>query len=211
MATTVILRPTSDGSIAHTLSAGTNGYLLVNETTSDGDSSYIYQTLNSTSTASKSSNFVFAHNIPSGAKIKSITMHVLARNAGNGETANLSGSVVINGTTYQVISNTTLSSSYTDKNGTASTDVIAGVISATITSSGSMSSSKGASAGYARITQVYIEVTYEEPEPKLFIQVNARPQQVQKVLKKINGSWVVQSSNNYSSLFANKKLVWKNN
>lgn len=164
MAQTVILRPSSDGSVAHSKSSGSSGYLLVNESTSDGDASYIYQSLGSTSTATQSSTFNFAHSIPNGARITSVVMHVNARNAGNGETSSFTGSVSVAGVSYATFASTSLSSSYTDRSASAAVNASVGAITATLTSSGHMSSSKGASAGYIRITQIYLEVTYEKSE-----------------------------------------------
>lgn len=50
---TLILRPVSDVSSSHTKSSGSSAYSLIDETSQDGDSTYIYQAVTSTSQTSK--------------------------------------------------------------------------------------------------------------------------------------------------------------
>lgn len=53
MAKTLILRPISDASSEHSKSSGSNAYSLINEASQDGDTTYIYQLVNSTSSVTK--------------------------------------------------------------------------------------------------------------------------------------------------------------
>lgn len=50
---TLILRPVSDVSSEHSKSSGSSAYSLLNEASQDGDTTYIYQTVSSTSTVTK--------------------------------------------------------------------------------------------------------------------------------------------------------------
>lgn len=79
-----------------------------------------------------------------------------------------------------------------------------------VTSSGYKSSSKD-SSGYVRITQVYVEITYEEIETGtgLYMKSNGSYAEVQKVYKKVNGVYVEQTD--ISSLFSTSTKYKKGN
>lgn len=81
---TLILRPVSDESLNHSCSSGSSGYAMISESSSDDDSTYIYQTVSSTSSASVTSSFTLGGTMPSGSfKITGATLYVRGRSSAN--------------------------------------------------------------------------------------------------------------------------------
>ena len=75
---TLILRPVRDESIGHSYSSGDVGYAMISESSADDDSTYIYQTVSSTSSASVTSSFTLGGTMPSGSfKITGATLYGL--------------------------------------------------------------------------------------------------------------------------------------
>lgn len=205
---TLILRPTSDISLDHTCSSGSSGYAMLNEETADDDSTYIQQTINLGS-SSKTSSFKFTTAMPvSKLKITAIKAYVRATStsSSNSDSYNLNYTVSINGKTSSSQS-MSLSSSYSTNSVSLSTstfnlsDVEINNLNnlnfqMSITTSGDRDKNKF----YIRITQIYLEITYEEIiTQKLYLKVNGVYQPVQNVYKKINNQYVLQDD--ISSLF----------
>lgn len=206
---TLILRPTSDISLGHTCSSGSSGYAMLNEETADDGSTYIQQTISSGSTSSKTSSFKFTTAMPvSKLKITAIKAYVRATSTSSSRYDNysLNYTVSINGKTSSSQS-MNLSSSYSTNSVSLSTstfnlsDVEINNLNnlnfqMSITTSGYRDKNKF----YIRITQIYLEITYEEIiTQKLYLKVNGVYQPVQKVYKKINNQYVLQDD--ISSLF----------
>ena len=210
---TLILRPVSDISLDHTCSSGSSGYALINESTADDASTYIYQSISSTSSSSKTSSFKISGS--SSKKIKITSAKVVVRACHNtsnsSDTRSLSFKLVIGGKTSSD-KTVTLDTSFanTTQTYTASDLGIANTvydsfdaanINISLTSSGALNRSKNSSF-QIRITQVYVEITYDEivdTGTGLYIKNNNQYSEVKAVYKKINGTYVKQT--NISSLF----------
>ena len=176
---TLTFIPNADISVKHTKSSGSNGYSLL--TTNDGDSSYIYQTLSSTSSTSMTSVFTLGVDgqMPEDyIQITAARLYSRARIGANDETGSYhcyfaagttAGGSDTNASTYE-----SLDSSYSTASSTSASLVeeINGLItrdefptlSVKITTTGTKSSGKNASNGYIRVTQVYLELDYETQE-----------------------------------------------
>lgn len=157
----VIFRPSADKSLAHNVSSGSKGYSMLSEASQDGDSTYVYQSLTSTSSSTKKSTFTMSpvSAIPEGATVTSVVLHVVARDSDDNVTATLTGAVVIGGSEKSVIGSSTLTTSYQDYTGNLTVSGSADTVAVAISTSGRKSSSKDDS-GYIRVTQVYLEVNY---------------------------------------------------
>ena len=176
---TLTFIPNADISVNHSRSSGSNGYSLL--TSADDDSTYIYQTLSSTSSTSVNSVFTLgiSGTMPSSyIRITAARLYSRARIGSNSETGSYhcyfaagttAGGSDTNASTYG-----SLTSSYATANATSSTLVDAlnelitkddfPTISVKVTTTGAKSSSKNASNGYIRVTQIYLELDYEEEE-----------------------------------------------
>ena len=176
---TLTFIPNADISVNHTKSSGSTGYSLL--TTNDDDSTYIYQTLSSTSSTSMTSVFTLGINgtMPEDyIQITAARLYSRARIGANDETGSYhcyfaagttAGGSDTNASTYQ-----SLNSSYSTASSTSASLVeeINGLItrdefptlSVKVTTTGTKSSSKNASNGYVRVTQVYLELDYETQE-----------------------------------------------
>ena len=210
---TIILRPVSDISLGHTCSSGSSGYALINESTADDASTYIYQSISSTSSSSRTSSFKISGS--SSKKIKITSAKVVVRACHNtsnsSDTRSLSFKLGIGGKTSSA-KTVTLGTSFanTTQTYTASDLGIANTvydsfdaanINISLTSSGALDRSKNSSF-QIRITQVYVEITYDEivdTGTGLYIKNNNQYSEVKAVYKKINGTYVKQT--NISSLF----------
>lgn len=176
---TLIFRPSADVSINHALSSGSVGYRLIADETPDDNSTYIAQTLSATNSTSVSSVFTLtcAELPPYSFKITAVRLYARGAKGNNGETAtatcyfaagsasggssnNAAVSVTLN--TFYATSNATSDSLMTEINSYVENDGEFPIISVKVTTTGTKSSDKNASNGYARITQVYAEFDYEE-------------------------------------------------
>lgn len=176
---TLTFIPNADISVNHSRSSGSNGYSLL--TINDDDSSYIYQTLSSTSSTSMTSVFTLgiSGTMPdSYIHITAARLYSRARIGSNSESGSYrcyfaagttAGGSDNNASTYQ-----SLSSSYSTTSATSDTLVEAinalitkdefPTLSVKVTTTGTKSSGKNASNGYIRVTQVYLELDYETQE-----------------------------------------------
>lgn len=176
---TLTFIPNADISVNHTKSSGSNGYSLL--TTNDDDSSYIYQTLSSTSSTSMTSVFTLgiSGSMPSSyIQITAARLYSRARIGSNSESGSyrcyFAAGTTAGGSSNDASTYQSLSSSYSTTNATSSVlvdDINALItkdefptLSVKITTTGTKSSSKNASNGYIRVTQVYLELDYEEVE-----------------------------------------------
>ena len=176
---TLTFIPNADISVNHTKSSGSTGYSLL--TSNDDDSTYIYQTLSSTSSTSMTSVFTLGIDgtMPEDyIQITAARLYSRARIGANNESGTYrcyfaagttAGGSDTNASTYQ-----SLSSSYSTTNATSASLVEEinslitkdefPVLSVKVTTTGTKSSSKNASNGYIRVTQVYLELDYETQE-----------------------------------------------
>ena len=176
---TVIFRPSADVSLNHALSSGSVGYRLIADETPDDNSTYISQTLSATNSTSVSSVFTLtcAELPPYSFKITAVRLYARGAKGNNGETASatcyFAAGSASGGSSNNAAVSATLNTSYTTSNATSNslmTEINSyienngefPIISVKITTTGTKSSDKNASNGYARITQVYAEFDYEE-------------------------------------------------
>lgn len=206
---TLILRPTSDISLGHTCSSGSSGYAMLDEETADDNSTYIQQTVSSGSTSSKTSSFKFTAEMPvSKLKITAIKAYVRATSTSSSsyDSYSLNYTVSINGKTSSSQS-MSLTKSYSTNSVSLSTSTfnlsdveINNLNNLNFQMSITTSGYRDKNTFYIRITQIYLEITYEEIiTQKLYLKVNGVYQPVQKVYKKINNQYVLQDD--ISSLF----------
>ena len=176
---TLTFIPNADISVNHSRSSGSNGYSLL--TINDDDSSYIYQTLSSTSSTSMTSVFTLgvSGSMPSSyIQITAARLYSRARIGSNSESGSyrcyFAAGTTAGGSSNDASTHQSLSSSYSTTNATSSVlvdDINALItrdefptLSVKVTTTGTKSSGKNASNGYIRVTQVYLELDYEEVE-----------------------------------------------
>ena len=200
---TLILRPVSDESLKHSCSSGSSGYAMISESSSDDDSTYVYQTVSSTSSKSVTSSFTLGGAIPSGSfKITGATLYVRAKvtstdiHSGTYKLSiddSLLGHIIALSTSYQTSSSTDVAASLINNTYTSSTFPSISVI---ISTTGNKESSKNSNY-QIRITQAYLELEYEvvtvEDTSTIYIKENGNWNQYSAVYKKENGVWVIQS------------------
>lgn len=192
---TLILRPARDESIGHAYSSGDSGYAMISESSADDDSTYIYQTVSSTSSASVTSSFTLGGTMPSGSfKITGATLYVRGRSSANYTysgtyklSIDSSASSMSLSTSYQTsssgVATSLINNTYTSSNFPS--------LSVTITTAGKKSSSKN-SDFQIRVTQIYLELEYEEiveDPPTYYVKVDGRWRKVLTAYRKVNGAW----------------------
>lgn len=193
---TLILRPVSDESLNHSCNSGSSGYSLISESSADDDSTYIYQTVSSTSSASVTSSFTLGGTMPSGLfKITGATLYVRGRSSANYTysgtyqlSIDSSASSMSLSTSYQTSSSTGVATSLINNTYTSSNFPS---LSITITTAGNKSSSKNSSF-QIRITQIYLELEYEEiieDQSAYYIKINGSWKKIITIYKKIDGAW----------------------
>lgn len=196
---TLILRPVSDESLNHSCNSGTSGYSLISESSADDDSTYIYQTVSSTSSASVTSSFTLGGTMPSGLfKITGATLYVRGRSSADYASGTYqlsidsSASSMSLSTSYQTSSNTGVATSLINN---TYTSLNFPSLSVTIATAGKKSSSKNSNF-QIRITQIYLELEYEEiveDNSIIYIKESGNWNKYSTVYKKENGVWVIQS------------------
>ena len=198
---TLILRPVSDESLNHSCSSGSSGYAMISESSSDDDSTYVYQTVSNTSSASVTSSFTLGGTMPSGSfKITGATLYVRGRsNAADDKysgtyqlSIDSSASSMSLSTSYQTSSSTGVATSLINNTYTSSNFPS---LSVTITTAGKKSSSKNSNF-QIRVTQIYLELEYEEiieDNSIIYIKESGNWNRYSTVYKKENGVWVIQS------------------
>ncbi len=203
---TKTLRPFQDsGARGHECSSGSSAYLLIDDATADNDSTYIYQTISSTSSQSKSTTVVLDSLFDSANyNVMACRLYFVARRTAS-NTSSASVTFKVNGSGSYAASASSLTNSYASYNAT-NTNLVSAInqllragsvpeITATITTSGAMSSSKDSSSA-VRITQVYLEVDYEDygqPSKSIYVKQAGGWREYTQAYKKINGQWVAQS------------------
>lgn len=202
---TKTLRPSSDSSISHSRSSGSNAHSLISETTSDGDSTYIYQNVSGTSSTTVSSTVGFDILFPSASyTVSACRLYFLARRSAAG-TASATVTFKVNNSGNYTVQATSLGTSYTSYNAT-STDMANAInqalssgtipnITVTIQTKGNLSSSKDSSFNI-RVTQVYLEIDYAEvvqSTEAFFVKEDGQWKKYRTAYKKVNGSWVQQN------------------
>lgn len=177
---TLIFRPSADVSVNHTRSSGSTGYSLIADVNADDNSTYISQTLSSTSSTSMSSTFTLTSSNelpPYNYKITAVRLYSRAMGASNNGSGSyacyFAAGTAAGGSSNNAATSGNTTSSYTTLNSESSELLTAinneleltqefPVISVKVTTTGTKSSDKNASNGYIRVTQIYAEFDYEE-------------------------------------------------
>lgn len=200
---TLILRPINDRSLKHSCSSGSSGYAMISEPTADDDSTYVYQTVSGSISSSTTSSFTLGGAMPSGLfKINRATLYVRGRSTGGSThsgtyklSIDSSASSMSLSTSYQTSSSAGVATSLINNTYTSSNFPS---LSVTITTTGKKSSTKDDNF-QIRITQVYLELEYEEVIQNIYIKESGNWNKYSAVYKKENGAWVLQS--NLTSVF----------
>lgn len=220
---TLILRPVSDKSLTHNCSSGSSGSSLINESIADDDSSYIFQKVNSTSDVTSVSIFSLDDNIGANIKgkfkITSFKIYFRAKTtkSNDSDTAYVGVSWAV-GENYDYANNihtqplqTNYSEYYSKYDTVNGIDInnrifeslndlnLTGII---VYTDGNKASSKN-DTFEIRVTQVYLEITYEELENHstgLYFKSNDSWIEAKFAYKKVSGTWVEQTD--IVSLFA---------
>ena len=207
---TLILRPVSDASLKHSCSSGSNGYSMISEASADDDSTYIYQAISNTKSSTVQSSFTLGGTMPSGSfKITGATLYVRGRSSADYTysgtyqlSIDSSASSMSLSTSYQTSSSTGVATSLINNTYTSSNFPS---LSVAITTTGKKSSTKDDDF-QIRVTQVYLELEYEEIVEDIYIKENGNWNKYSAVYKKENGIWVLQY--NLTSIFnANTNYV----
>ena len=207
---TLILRPINDRSLKHSCSSGSSGYAMISESSADDDSTYIYQSVTDRISTSKTSSFTLGGTMPSGRfKITKATLYVRGRSTGEYTysgtyklSIDSSASSMSLSTSYQTSSSTGVATSLINNTYTSSNFPS---LSVAITTTGKKSSTKDDDF-QIRVTQVYLQLEYEEIVEDIYIKENGNWNKYSAVYKKENGIWVLQS--NLASIFdANTNYV----
>ena len=207
---TLILRPVSDESLNHSCSSGSSGYAMISESSADDDSTYIYQSVTDRTSTSETSSFTLGGTMPSGQfKITKATLYVRGRSTGEYTysgtyklSIDSSASSMSLSTSYQTSSSTGVATSLINNTYTSSNFPS---LSVAITTTGKKSSTKDDDF-QIRVTQVYLQLEYEEIVEDIYIKENGNWNKYSAVYKKENGIWVLQS--NLTSIFdANTNYV----
>lgn len=210
MATGIItLRPTSDVSLTHSCSSGSSGYLMIDDVTSDEDSTYIYSS-HTNSSSSKTSSFKLSGTVPSGnINITGATIYVSASSSNTMSNAKCNCYILVGNSNGSNDANmgieTNVTTSYQDFS-KASASLVTAInsyiqtnnsfpdIYAKIVTSGNTSSSKN--TYQIRTTQLYVDLDYETVETsqqQFYIKQNNSWKEVLVVYKKVNNVWVEQT------------------
>lgn len=197
------IKPTSDKNLNHNASSGSNGYSLISEDVADGDSTYIYQTISSNSSASISSRFNLSGVLPkTNICITSAKLSLTARSDGDVGGQSCVGEVRI-GDNLQSFQKTGDWGSYTESSAEMNQTLIDAInnsiksnktlptIELQITTAGALNNWKSDN-GTIRLTQTYIEVTYEETESRsgAYIKIAGTYQEAKDVYQKQNGTYI---------------------
>lgn len=202
---TLILRPSSTISSSHTkYPSGTAAHNCVNESSSDGDSTYLQQSVSSTTNTTMDSRLGFYGKFPSkNCKITGVTVYAVAKSS----TTSLSNRRVnyilhgisgVDETSVNIKSDLTTSYVSYNKSIANAIDGMQALIQpngsitfeATLRTVGQKSSSKSSSSGTLRVTQFFFIISYKEVKESLLVKVNGKYENISKMYVKENGIWV---------------------
>ena len=216
---TITLYPTADTSLNHSCSSGSSGYAMIDEASSDSDSTYIYQSVTSRTSATVTSQFKISGTSVGKIKISSVTLTAYyKKSTSSSVTATLVCSLLCNGSTYSGSSGsagtsyaaTTITKSASDL-GIADTvfdsfDAVG--FGVKIATTGKKRSSFSSSF-QIRVTQVYLAVTYEivNEGTGIYLKQNGAYKQAQNAYKKVSGVWVKQDASTLKTEMQNAKYV----
>lgn len=215
---TIILRPIRDINVSHNKNTGSLGFPLISDSVPDDDSTYIYQDITSTSNVSVTSIFeIGASDLPNqNFHVTNVKIIGRASKSSGNETVNYKCTIYTGesgGVGSDIgFTSSNLTSSYQDTNKT--TSLILNQINQNLDNNGSLPQlsigivSTGKKAkdkdgnGIFKLTQVYVELTYEtiEESKKIYLKENGNWNEYSKVYIKENGSWVEKSMDQISTI-----------
>lgn len=166
---TLILRPVADVQLNHSRSSGSNGYSLISEAVADGESSYIYYEIEKNKSGSATSVFKMSGASSNKIRISSLRLNVNAKVNNSFDSAGLTFNLYFNGvegasqgnnmsTSFANYSKTYYASDFGLQDTIFDSFDAANLQVHVLTS---LDSDKN-NALRAYVTQVYLEVTYEE-------------------------------------------------
>ena len=200
-----ILRPVADETLKHSCSSGSSGYILINEDSADGNSTYIYHEAKKNSSVHLESEFRLSSPSEKKIKINSYKVYISACRTGTKDATaraslkyyNPKGDVV-----YGRINDVTTQYSVCEYGIGAWKNVIIdsfedSYAARIIIFSSAVKNNDKDDNFQVRITQVYVVLDYEEisdPETGtgIFLKSNGSWEEVKSVYKKVDGAWVQQ-------------------
>lgn len=217
---TLYLRPSSDNSVSHNTSGwGANAYSLINEASQDGDSTYIYQDISSTSNSTATSSFVLSGFTDTNIKVTKATLYIVAKetSSSSNDIATINFSASCDGST-NTSGSSNLSTSYVAKslncnnivtniNNSLTSGTIP-TVTVSVTTQGRKSSSKNDNF-QNRITQIYLQIDYdviEQTDSGTYININNTIIQVKEIYYKENNSITQIDKNRLLQISQNKRL-----
>lgn len=217
---TIILRPIRDINVQHNKNTGSLGFSLISDSVPDDDSTYIYQNITGTSNVSVTSIFeIGASNLPNqNFHITDIRITGRASKSSGNETVNYKCTMYTgeDGGVGSDIGFTSSNLTSTYQNTSNDASLIMDQINQNLDNNGSLPQlsmaivSTGKKArnkdddGMFKLTQVYVELTYEtiEESKKIYLKENNAWKEYSKVYIKENNSWVEKSMSEISSIFS---------
>ena len=200
-----ILRPVADETLKHSCSSGSSGYILINEDSADGDSTYIYHEAKKNSSAHLDSEFRLSSPSEKKIKINSYKVYISACRTGTKDAIaraslkyyNPKGEVL-----YGRVNDVTTQYSVCEYDIGAWKNVIIDSFEDSyaahiIILSSAIKNNDKDDNFQVRITQAYGVLDYEEisdPETGtgIFLKSNGSWEEVKSVYKKVDGAWVQQ-------------------
>lgn len=213
---TIILRPIRDINVSHNKNTGSLGFPLISDSVPDDDSTYIYQDITSTSNVSVTSIFeIGASDLPNqNFHVTNVKIIGRASKSSGDETVNYKCTMYTgeSGGVGSDIGFTSSNLTSTYQNTNKTTSLILNQINQNLDNNGSLPQlsigivSTGKKAknkdgnGIFKLTQVYVELTYEtiEESKKIYLKENGNWNEYSKVYIKENGSWVEKSMDQIS-------------
>lgn len=216
---TIILRPIRDISVQHNKNTGSLGFSLISDSIPDDDSTYIYQNITGTSNVSVTSIFeIGTSNLPNqNFHVTNVKITGRASKSSGNETVNYKCTMYTGeggGVGSDIgFTSSNLTSTYQNTSNDAS--LIINQINQNLDNNGSLPQlsmaivSTGKKArnkddnGMFKLTQVYVELTYETIETsKIYLKENNAWKEYSKVYIKENNNWVEKSMDQISSIFS---------
>ncbi len=202
---TLILRATGTVSSSHTkYPSGSAAHNCVNEVNSDGDSTYLQQSVSSTTNTSMDSRLIFSGKLPSkNCNITGVKVYAVAKTSTT-SLANRRVNYILHGVNgveeTSVNIKYDLTASYVSYNKSID-EAVNGIqeliqndgtitLEATVRTVGQKGSGKNASNGTLRVTQFYFVIEYEEVINNLLIKVNGKYESISRMFVKEDGIWV---------------------
>ena len=221
------LRPSADISLGHDIypTSGTStGFDRINEEVNDGHSTHITSIVKGESgtVGSATSQFAMSGIIPDGSKCTGAKWHIVARAGDTDEVTNCTAvaGFTVDGAVYTSTISITDMSTYTPYSadvsglpGAINTYILQNgtfpAVTLTLTSNG-VSAGSGANKEYTvmEITQVYLELSYEEQtDIGVHVKIGGTWTGATQAYKKVNGAWVEITTDECKTILQNSFCI----